>query len=364
MTAERMASGMARIISQILTVAAVSAPWWSVSSFWNSLSALQWAAAISALILTIGAVIEYWHKLKALTLLACKWTLRKSTAFDRCTFRKLVIHSIGPLLVTFGIAGDFIFEGRAFILEDKQEEQARKTLGSLQDKEIAVSTEADELSRRLDGMETGVRVAKESAGEAQDKVRDVEKRADKLSTDLDDSLAKQVALEKELQIDEKKLFDTAAFAETLKAATSRLAYRIGQRTFNREATVSFLRDRAKGNADIWYKKTDNREPFLFAQELKNALDEGGWNTSELHELTTEVLERPPWNTIKKSRQIGAVLIMRRPPGFPTFRDPTPIGVIATVLIGGPDFGLTFNGEFDPSLTEDHVILGIFEAAKP
>jgi hypothetical protein len=130
------------IISQILTVAAISAPWWSLSSLWNSLSALQWAAAISALVLTVGAVIEYWSKLKLLMLLVGKWVFRKSSAFDRCVLKKLLIHSAGPLLVVLGIAGDFVFEGRAFILEDRQEEQARQIVGSVGEKAKQADAEA------------------------------------------------------------------------------------------------------------------------------------------------------------------------------------------------------------------------------
>jgi len=172
------------IISQILTAAATWAPWWSFPSLWNSLRALQWAAAISALVLTIGAVIEYWDKLKLLTLLICKWLWRKSTAFDRCVFNKLVFHSIGPILVVIGIAGDFIFEGRAFILEDRQEEQAQKIVGTLQDKADAVSREADELTTRLDGVKTEVGSVKMSAGQAQSEADAVHREADELNRQL------------------------------------------------------------------------------------------------------------------------------------------------------------------------------------
>jgi|HubBroStandDraft_5_1064220.scaffolds.fasta_scaffold11311_6 hypothetical protein len=130
-------------INQIFVVAANSAPWWSFSSLWDSLRALQWAAAISAAILTIGAVIEYWAKLKLLTLLIGKWLLRRSTPFERCAFNKIVAHSLGPILVTVGIAGDFIFEGRAFILEDRQEEQSQRLIGSLSEKATSAEAKAD-----------------------------------------------------------------------------------------------------------------------------------------------------------------------------------------------------------------------------
>jgi hypothetical protein len=140
------------ISNQILAVAAISAPGWSVSSLWSSLRALQWAAAVSALILTIGAVIEYWEKLKQLTFLSGKWLLGRSKPFERCVLRKLLVHSLGPILVTLGIAGDFIFEGRAFILEDRQEVQAEKHLGSLEDRATALKGQFDTVKQEADAV--------------------------------------------------------------------------------------------------------------------------------------------------------------------------------------------------------------------
>jgi hypothetical protein len=313
----------------------------SVQSCW------LWLLLACTLVVAVGVVIE--EAVEHLSDEHKQWIVKPGWHHS--------LARIGWILVIVGVLGEGMFEAAIFF--------ADRTLQEFNNTLLAITTEqAGNAAKSAKIAHDEADSAKQSAALAQDKVREVNKRADELSTGLDKSLLKQGALEKELQTDEKNLSETAAFAETLKAATGRLAYRIGQRTFNRETTVSFLKDRSKGNVDIWYKKADNREPFLFAQELKSALDEGGWHTSELHELTTEVLSGPPWSSINKSRQIGAVLIMRRPPGFPTFRDPTPIGVIATVLIGGPDFGFAFNGEFDPSLTEDHVILGIFEAAKP
>jgi len=139
------------MMSQILTVAASSAPSWSfLSRLWGSLTVVQWAAVVAAAILTLGAVIEYWAKIKLLTLLGVKYLLGRSNSFERCVFRKAFIHSIGPILVVLGIAGEVVFEGRAFILEDRQEEQARQIVGSLSDKADAVSKKADALDTRLD----------------------------------------------------------------------------------------------------------------------------------------------------------------------------------------------------------------------
>lgn len=121
---------------------------------WNNLSFLQAAAVVSALVLTVGAILEYRHQLKLIALLTAKWVCRKSTPLDRCVFRRLLVHSFGPILVVLGIAGEVVFEGRTFVVEDKQEEQARKIVGSLQDQERIASNEAEALKKRLDTAST------------------------------------------------------------------------------------------------------------------------------------------------------------------------------------------------------------------
>ena len=60
-----------------------------ITELWNSLTALQTAAVVFALLLTIGAVIEYWEKIKHLALLTLKWVFGKSTPFERCVLRKI-----------------------------------------------------------------------------------------------------------------------------------------------------------------------------------------------------------------------------------------------------------------------------------
>jgi hypothetical protein len=152
--------GNARIISQILMLTNNRAVRWSLAlsvlspfiRFWNNLTALQAAAVISALVLTIGAIVEYWYKLKLLASLLLKWILRKSTPFDRCVFKRLLLHSIGPILVVLGIAGEVVFEGRTFVVEDRQEEQARNTIGSLSQKATAASAKADSASGESDAV--------------------------------------------------------------------------------------------------------------------------------------------------------------------------------------------------------------------
>jgi hypothetical protein len=90
-----------------------------IFGLWRRLSFLQWAAALSTLVLTLGAIWEYEAKLKPLVRLCLRWLLLRSTPFERCTLRKLFWHSCAPLLVVLGIAGELIFETRAFIVDNQ-----------------------------------------------------------------------------------------------------------------------------------------------------------------------------------------------------------------------------------------------------
>jgi hypothetical protein len=141
-------------MNQILTFAAASAPWRSLSSvsrLWNSLTAVQWAAALSAVVLTLGAVLEYRHQLKLLALLSGKWLFRKATPFEVCALQKLLLHALGPILVVVGIAGDFVFGARTFILENRQELGAEQTIASLKNATSANERETAQL--RHDNLE-------------------------------------------------------------------------------------------------------------------------------------------------------------------------------------------------------------------
>ena len=103
--------------------------------FWSPLSFSQRAAAISTLVLTVGAIIEYWEKLKHLAILFLKWILWRSNPFERCTLRKLALHSLGPIMVVVGIGGELIFETSEFIDANR--------LQAIEDRKVAaVSTNA------------------------------------------------------------------------------------------------------------------------------------------------------------------------------------------------------------------------------
>src|SRR5579872_1923034 len=101
-------------------VAASLAIRWSLSDIWNNSGFLEIASALSTLVLIIGAVVEEWPKLKQIGVLLAKLLLLRSTKFERCALGKLILHSIGALLVVAGIVGELVFETRTFIVEDRE----------------------------------------------------------------------------------------------------------------------------------------------------------------------------------------------------------------------------------------------------
>lgn len=101
-------------------VAAFLAMRWSLSDIWNNARFLETAAAVSTLVLIVGAIHEDWTKLKKIGFLTAKCILFRSNSFERCVLRKLLLHSIGAILVVLGIAGELIFETRTFIIEDRE----------------------------------------------------------------------------------------------------------------------------------------------------------------------------------------------------------------------------------------------------
>jgi hypothetical protein len=242
--------GKARIIIQILILANNLALRWSLASsvlspfirFWNNLTALQTAAVISALVLTIGAVIEYWYKLKLLAFLVLKWILRKSTSFDRCVFRRLLLHSIGPILVVLGIAGEVVFEGRTFLVEDRQEEQARTIVGSLKKQ----AEQADEKAKKaIADSSTALSQANDAlgkAGKAQESLGKAEDEANKAETAASSALGtarqarqeahsfeKEIASAKEAAAKaEAKLADRTLSDEQVRSIAAKLSVFVGQ----------------------------------------------------------------------------------------------------------------------------------------
>src|ERR1035441_10163541 len=86
--------------------------------WWGHLSFFQQGAAVSTLILTVGAIWEYWATLKHLPRLLLKVCLLRSSPFERCVLKRLLLHALPPIMVVAGIAGELVFETSDFIEEN------------------------------------------------------------------------------------------------------------------------------------------------------------------------------------------------------------------------------------------------------
>jgi hypothetical protein len=152
-----------------------------LSRAWNNSTFLEFASFASTLVLTVGAVIEYWEKIKNLALLGAKWILRRATAFDRCMFRKILLHSIGPILVVFGIGGEMIFETQAFRVSNRETADLTKTAGDAKQSAIDAAKAATQAQALASGAKTKADDVGVEADQAQGKIAAVSTRADLLN---------------------------------------------------------------------------------------------------------------------------------------------------------------------------------------
>lgn len=72
--------------------------------------------------------------------------LFRSTPFERCTWRRLVIHAIGPILVVVGIGGELVFESLAFVEDNRQVREANLKIEDAR-KDAAAANERTEGER-------------------------------------------------------------------------------------------------------------------------------------------------------------------------------------------------------------------------
>jgi len=274
--------GKARIIIRILILASNRALRWSLVSsvlsplirVWNNLTALQTAAVISTLVLTIGAIVEYWVKLKLLASLLLKWILRKSTPFDRCVLKGLLLHSLGPILVVLGIAGEVVFEGRTFVVEDSQEERARNTVGSLKGQaeqadekaKKAIADSSTALSQATEALDKSEK-AQESLSNALALARDARREADSFEAEI--KVAKQQAADAESHLAEALKQTAAATAELNRLKTAR--------TLNKEQLdriSSAMKKFAGTPYDLWI--TADSDSAALLELIDPALRAAGW----------------------------------------------------------------------------------------
>jgi hypothetical protein len=105
----------------------------SIESAENSLKTLRIFLVAFTWMVGVGLVLEY----KTQLLFICRGLLKvvslKSNSFDRCQLRRLVWHSLGALLVTVGVLGEFWIEFRQYGAENnlsRASASARDTLNA------------------------------------------------------------------------------------------------------------------------------------------------------------------------------------------------------------------------------------------
>jgi hypothetical protein len=114
---------------------------------------LEVASALSTVVLIVGAVIEYWTNLKFIGKLTLKLVSFRSNAFERCPLKKLSVYSAGPILVVLGIAGELVFETRAFVAGDAQATTDRLKTGQLQYQNLELAPKAAKAESDLKAQE-------------------------------------------------------------------------------------------------------------------------------------------------------------------------------------------------------------------
>jgi len=82
-------------------------------------------------LVAIGLVLEYKTALWNILRLVIKVLLLRSSPFERCTLRKLSWHSLGAILVTVGVLGEFWVEFRQYGSEGKLARESAETIGGL-----------------------------------------------------------------------------------------------------------------------------------------------------------------------------------------------------------------------------------------
>jgi len=107
-------------------------------------------------------MIEYWAKLVPIASLLRKWITFRSNPFERCVLRKLLIHTVGPILVVLGIAGEMIFETQTFVVQDAQTTADELQIAQLQRDNLTLSKQAGDAATSAHNAAADAKLAKES----------------------------------------------------------------------------------------------------------------------------------------------------------------------------------------------------------
>ena len=259
---------------------------WSLSDIWNNVRFFEIASALSTLILIFGAVLEEWPKLKQIMSLTAKLILFRSSVFERCVLKKLVIHSFGAIMVVAGIAGELLFETRTFILEDRGTETLSTEVGRAKQSanDAAVAARLSQSSANAANLAAGTAQQKAdmadiTSGKAQDEANAVAAKAAELDRQLGatkkdlDTAKSQLA---DAEADEKKEEQALTIMEVCNAPRVIPFWSIG----DAKTSVDPLKPFAGRHAIVEFVPND-AEARRAALNISGALDKAGWNVDSI-----------------------------------------------------------------------------------
>lgn len=116
---------------------------------WSWIVFFEASAAVSTLVLVIGAAIEYKPMLEPIAALFKKKLAGKITEYERCALRKLGRHTVGPILVVLGIAGELIFGLGAFITQEIESIADESKIAQLQNDNLKLQGQVGDTAEKL-----------------------------------------------------------------------------------------------------------------------------------------------------------------------------------------------------------------------
>ena len=333
---------------------------------WNSLDSVRRAHShLEAVALAFFALLVLFDVLAHLSKDESRKTLFEKIGL--CFFAVAVVAEIAAY--PYGQRNDALSERIIGSLDTKAEQADHNA-------NTAISNSATALSHSEESV-TKSGIAEEVSGKALDKSnkanmaasgalslsRNAQRETKQLHANLDTAFSMEAQLEQDLQTTEEKRKEMALYLWLWSQSTLRLGRRMGQRTVDHDRIVKLLIDRPHGILQIGYAETDDREPFLYAQDLKKAFEDGGWYVPDLQKLTPETLRKAPWNSVPESKR-GGMFVVAGPASFPWATDTSASGAMLDALFSGTDFELAkANIAFVPSASS-HCLLAIFKTGTP
>jgi hypothetical protein len=171
----------------------------SIGTIEHSLKVLRIFLVIFTWVVAVGLVVEYKTEL----LFICKGLLKvvrlKSNSFDRCQLRKLIWHSLGALLVTVGVLGEFWIEFKQYGVESEFSRASAAERDGLN----ARTAEAEKIAKGYD-VKISESDAKAKSAEATAKgfeaqIADAQKAAAQSKAEAESERLARVELQKQLE---------------------------------------------------------------------------------------------------------------------------------------------------------------------